>query len=142
MGYGMATNVRKKLSKQATLFINDINQSACDKFVEENSSYGPIEVVSTAKEVATKSQTLISIVPASEHVRQVYLDQENGVIVTTPDNDRLMLECSTIDVDTTREVGKAIMDKGCGRYIDAPVSVSSLDNHTSPTHRLMLTGWH
>lgn len=125
MGYGMATNVRKKMSSKATLFINDVNRSACEKFVEENKTCGPIEIVDTAKEVASKSHVLISIVPASEHVRQVYLNKENGVIATTPDEDRLILESSTIDVQTTREVGEAVMDAGCGRYIDAPVSVSS-----------------
>lgn len=129
MGYGMATNVRKKLSNKATMYVNDVNRSACERFVEENSSYGPIQIIDTAKEIASKSPVLISIVPASQHVRQVYLDQESGVIATTPDENRLILECSTIDVETTREVGKAVMDKGCGRYIDAPVSVRSNDIH-------------
>ena len=127
MGYGMATNIRKKLSKNATMFVNDVNHSACERFAEENSSYGSIKIVSTAKDTASKAPVLISIVPASQHVRQVYLDQENGVVATTPGENRLILECSTIDVETTREVGKAIMDKGIGRYIDAPVSVSPND---------------
>lgn len=129
MGWGMATNVRKKMSSKATLYVNDINRSACDSFVKENSSYGPIEIIDTAKEVASKAPVLISIVPASQHVRQVYLDKENGVIAAKPDQNRLILESSTIDVDTTREVGKAIMDAGIGRYIDAPVSVSSNNDH-------------
>ena len=63
--------------------------------------------------------------PAAEHVRQVYLDKENGVIAAPKNDDRLMLECSTIDTQTTRDVGKAIIDAGTGRYIDAPVSVST-----------------
>ena len=124
MGWGMATNVRKKMSSKATLYVNDINRSACERFVNENSSHGPIEIIDTAKEVASKAPLIISIVPASQHVRQVYLDKENGVIAAKPDGNRLMLESSTIDIDTTREVGKAIMDAGIGRYIDAPVSVS------------------
>ena len=127
MGYGMATNVRKKLSSKATMFVNDVNRSACERFVEENSSYGPIKIIDTAMEIASKAPVLISIVPASQHVRQVYLDQENGVVASTPDENRLILECSTIDVETTREVGEAVMNKGSGRYIDAPVSVSPND---------------
>ena len=123
-GYGMATNLRKKMSNKSTLFINDVNKSACEKFVKENNSYGPIKIVDTAKDVASKAPILISMVPAAQHVKQVYLDKENGVIATTPDENRLILESSTIDVDTTREVGQAIMDAGVGRYIDAPVSVS------------------
>ena len=124
MGYGMAANVRKKLPSQSTLFVNDVNRSACEKFKEEYSSHGAIEIIDTAKEVASKSSILISIVPASQHVKQVYLDKENGVIATTPNDNRLILECSTIDVDSTREVGKATMDAGCGHYVDTPVSVS------------------
>ena len=127
MGWGMATNVRKKMSSKATLYVNDINRSACENFAKENGSYGPIEICNTAKEVASKAPVLISIVPASQHVRQVYLDKENGVIAAKPDDNRLMLESSTIDVDTTRQVGNAVMDAGLGRYIDAPVSVSG--NH-------------
>ena len=124
----MATNVRKKMSSKATLYVNDINRSACENFVKVNSSYGPIEISDTAKEVASKAPVLISIVPASQHVRQVYLDKENGVIAAKPDDNRLILESSTIDVDTTREVGKAVMDAGLGRYVDAPVSVRSDHN--------------
>ena len=124
MGYGMATNVRKKLSNNATMFINDVNTSACERFVTELSEHGPIEIVKTAKEAASKSPVLISIVPAADHVRQVYMDKENGVIAAPKDDKRLILECSTIDVQSTRDVGQAIMDAGVGRYIDAPVSVS------------------
>ena len=126
MGWGMATNVRKNMSKSATMFVNDVNTAACDRFVQDTSSLGPVEVVKTAKDAASKSPVLISIVPAAEHVRQVYADKENGVIAAPKDNNRLILECSTIDAETTREVGKEIMDAGLGRYIDAPVSVCKL----------------
>lgn len=125
MGYGMATNIRKEISKNATMYIHDINSKACDQFVKETSEYGPIKIVQSAKEAASKSGILITIVPASKHVRQVYLDKERGVIAAPKDDSRLILECSTIDVETTREVGNAVMDAGLGRYVDAPVSVSS-----------------
>ena len=124
MGYGMAVNIRKKISKNATMYVNDINLDACNQFVKETGEYGPIKIVSSAKEVASKSNILISIVPASKHVRQVYLDQENGIIAAPKNDERLILECSTIDIDTTREIGKAVMDANLGRYVDAPVSVS------------------
>ncbi|KAK3056761.1 hypothetical protein LTR09_002554 [Extremus antarcticus] len=122
MGYGMASNIRKKLSKNSTMFINDVNSEACERFANEHESYGPIEVVSTAKEAASRAPVLVSIVPAADHVRQVYLDKENGVIAAPPDKDRLILESSTIDVDSQREVGSAIRDAGVGSYYDAPVS--------------------
>lgn len=124
MGWGMAMNIRKKISKNATMYINDIDKKTCERFVSEAGGYGPIEVVQTAKEAASKSEILLSIVPASEHVRQVYLDPENGIIAAPQSETRLILEASTIDVDTTREVGKAITDARVGSYFDTPVSVS------------------
>lgn len=123
MGYGMATNVRKKLSPKSTMYINDVNADACSRFVKELQSYGPIEIVSSAKEAATRAPILISIVPAAQHVRQVYLDKENGVIAAPKDPNRLLLESSTIDVESQREIGGAIRDAGVGSYYDAPVSV-------------------
>ena len=124
MGYGMASNIRKKLSSRSTMFINDVNSEACDRFVNEHQSYGPVEIVRTAKEAASRAPILVSIVPAAEHVRQVYLDKENGVIAAPQSRERLILESSTIDVDSQREVGKAVIDAGVGSYYDAPVSVS------------------
>lgn len=123
MGWGMAMNIRKKISSKATMYINDVNTSACERFKDETKDHGPVEIVSTAKDAATKSKILISIVPAAEHVRQVYLARDKGVVAAPKDDDRLILECSTIDAQSTREVGKEVMDAGLGRYIDAPVSV-------------------
>ncbi|KAK3707173.1 hypothetical protein LTR37_012342 [Vermiconidia calcicola] len=104
------------------MFVQDVNGAACERFVNETSEYGPVEVLKTAKEAASAASILISIVPAAEHVRQVYLDEENGVIAAPKSESRLILECSTIGIESTREVGKAVMDAGLGRYIDAPVS--------------------
>ena len=129
MGFPMAKNLRRKMSKSATMFIHDVNSDACDRFKRETTEFGPVEILRTAKDVASKCPVLLSIVPASQHVRQVYLNRENGVIAAPKDDKRLMLECSTIDADTTREVGKAVMDAGLGRYIDAPVSVCTKAHH-------------
>ena len=131
MGFAMATNIRKKISKNATMYINDINSKACQQFVKDTGEYGPIEIVDSAKDAASKSQILISIVPAAKHVRQVYLDHDNGVIAATKDDKRLILECSTIDVETTREVGNVVMAAGLGRYVDTPVSVSTASPNSS-----------
>ena len=34
----------------------------------------------------------------------------------------MFIECSTIDVESSLEVGKAVADSGLGRFVDAPVS--------------------
>jgi 3-hydroxyisobutyrate/3-hydroxypropionate dehydrogenase len=55
MGFPMAANLRKKISKESVLYVNDVDTSAVDRFVKELSSYGPIKVCSTAKEITEKS---------------------------------------------------------------------------------------
>ncbi|KAF1830649.1 3-hydroxyisobutyrate dehydrogenase-like protein [Decorospora gaudefroyi] len=122
MGYAMASNIRRKIPSTSTLYINDINPSACSRFRAEHSTHGPIETVSTAREAAEHAKILISIVPGGADVKKVYLDAENGVIAAAKDADRIMLECSTIDVESTKEVGKRLGEAGLGTYIDAPVS--------------------
>lgn len=124
MGYGMAMNIRKKMPSTSILCINDIHRPSSEKFVAEFSSLGPIEILNTAKEVAEHATTIVSIVPAAEHVRAVYMDSETGISAAKPNPARLMLECSTIDAATSREVGIALLKGGSGIYVDTPVSVS------------------
>lgn len=122
MGFQMAGNVRKKMLSTATLHIFDVNPTACDQFIEQFWSYGPIKVGSSSKEVAQFSATIISMVPMDKHARAVYLDDKDGVIGAEPNKRRLFLECSTIDVATTKEIGEKIMKAAVGTYVDTPVS--------------------
>ncbi|ENH99349.1 hypothetical protein COCC4DRAFT_153348 [Bipolaris maydis ATCC 48331] len=118
----MASNIRLKMPATSTLYINDINTASCTRFKSEYSSHGPIEISASAREAAEKAKYLISIVPDGADVKKVYLDPETGVIAARKDEERIMLECSTIDVQTTKEVGTALHHAGLGTYIDAPVS--------------------
>jgi 3-hydroxyisobutyrate dehydrogenase-like beta-hydroxyacid dehydrogenase len=123
MGFAMAMNVRKKIPASSTLYINDINASACERFSTEYSSFGLIKIVATAREAAENANVLISIVPGGADVKTVYLEEKHGVIAARKNDERLMLECSTIDVESTKEVGRRLKEEGLGVYIDAPVSV-------------------
>ncbi|KAH7061623.1 6-phosphogluconate dehydrogenase [Paraphoma chrysanthemicola] len=118
----MCMNIRKKMPPGSTLYINDVYTPACDKFKADYSSFGPIEIVSTAREAAEQAGIIISIVPAGKDVKAVYLDEKTGVIAARKNGHRLMLECSTIDVASTKEVGSRLAKEGSGTYIDAPVS--------------------
>lgn len=122
MGYEMAMNIRKKMAPSSLLLINDVNRGACDIFIQAFSNFGPIKFLSSAREVAEEADSIVSIVPAAEHVKKVYLDPVNGVIAARKNAMRLMLECSTIDVESTKEVGQQLMSDGSGTYIDTPVS--------------------
>ncbi|KAF2099574.1 3-hydroxyisobutyrate dehydrogenase [Rhizodiscina lignyota] len=129
MGYPMAMNVRKKMPPSDTLYVYDVNEKVCDKFKEEFG--GPnsrIEISKTIPDMVANASTIISMVPSPENVRQVYLDEKSGVAAAKGkasaehDAQRLYCECSTIDIDTTRDVGKRIGEMGMGTYIDTPVS--------------------
>lgn len=122
MGYRMAVNLRKRMPADATLYVYDVVEPACKRFLDECGGIGKIEIAFSSKSVATKCQTLISIVPTSENVRQVYLDPKNGVSAAPANPNRLMIECSTIDIKATQEIGKEVMSTGAGIYVDAPVS--------------------
>jgi 3-hydroxyisobutyrate dehydrogenase-like beta-hydroxyacid dehydrogenase len=132
MGYAMASNIRKKMPSSSILYINDINAAACSRFHNEYSNVGPIETVSTAREAAENAQVVISIVPGAADVKKVYLDEETGVVAARKDAERILCECSTIDVKSTREVGQALKERGLGVYVDTPVSVGSLICHRPP----------
>jgi 3-hydroxyisobutyrate dehydrogenase-like beta-hydroxyacid dehydrogenase len=134
MGFAMAMNIRKKIPASSTLYINDINASACELFRAEHSSFGPVEIVTTAREAAENANVLISIVPGGADVKAVYLDQKNGIIAARKNVERMMLECSTIDVESTKEVGRRLKEEGLGTYIDAPVSVRMLSKSRTYQH--------
>ena len=128
MGMPMALNIRQKAPKESTVYVYDVYAPFCEKFKAEHSSNGPIVIVSSAREVAESADVVISIVPAASHVRTVYLDEKSGIIAAKGNKARLMLECSTIDAQTAREVGQAILEAESGTYIDTPVSVCSFDH--------------
>ncbi|KAB2569468.1 putative 3-hydroxyisobutyrate dehydrogenase [Lasiodiplodia theobromae] len=125
MGFPMASNIRRHLPATTPLYIFDLNTAACERFVREHAPL-PVVVAQSARAVAAHARTIVSIVTAAPHVRAVYLDGEKGVIAAGKGDDdaqeRLVLECSTIDVETTRDVGGALAAAGQGVYIDAPVS--------------------
>ena len=124
MGYQMAGNLRKKTPAATTMYVNDVDRATCDRFAGEFDSFGPVQVVSSAREAASSAKTVVSMVPAARHVHAVYLDEETGVINAPRDSERLLLDCSTIDIESTKDIGQRIMAAGLGTYVDAPVSVS------------------
>ncbi|KAF1344976.1 putative 3-hydroxyisobutyrate dehydrogenase [Delphinella strobiligena] len=122
MGFPMAQNIRQKASPESILYVFDVRAPFCGKFVAENSGHGSIKIVSSAREVAEAADVIVTIVPAASHVRSVYLDEKDGIIAAKANKERLMLECSTIDSKTAREVGETIANASRGTYVDTPVS--------------------
>ena len=74
---------------------------------------------STASEAAKGSEMIVTMLPAGEHSRAVYLGPD-GLIARTGKG-TLLIDCSTIDVATARDIHAAAAAKGFD-YLDAPVS--------------------
>lgn len=76
-------------------------------------------VAASASDAAKGVEVVVSMLPAGQHVRSVYLG-EGGVIEST-DPGTLLIDSSTIDVDSARAVIEAASAKGLA-MVDAPVS--------------------
>jgi len=83
------------------------------------------------------AETVISMLPAGEHVRDLYLG-EPGLIAALRGSDVLLIDSSTIDVQSAREVAAAARDAGL-EMLDAPVS-GGVGGATAGTLTLMVGG--
>ena len=73
----------------------------------------------TALEAVQSADVVITMLPAGAHVRSVYLESES--VLTSARSDALLIDCSTIDIDSARAVHEAA-DKAGFDFLDAPVS--------------------
>lgn len=71
----------------------------------------------TAAEAASGADAVITMLPASTHVRDAWLGA--GGLMGASRADALLIDCSTIDVTTARDVAAA---SGGRDFLDAPVS--------------------
>lgn len=109
MGGGMAAN-QAKAGHQVRAF--DLSTAALDKAA----AAGCLPSASVQEAVAD-AEVVITMLPAGPHVLKVYSEQIIGAAPTTA----LLLDCSTIDVQTARSV--ATLATGAGYvFADAPVS--------------------
>jgi 3-hydroxyisobutyrate dehydrogenase len=108
MGAPMARNLLKA-GHQVVVF--DIVQAAVDGLVAAGATAG-----FSAAAAAQDADVVITMLPAGEQVRDAWLGQ--GGLAKASGATALLMDCSTIDVATAREVAAA-----AGRpFLDAPVS--------------------
>ena len=63
------------------------------------------------------------MLPVGKHVKDVFCNEKSGLLAAAKKEPGILfIECSTIDVPTSQEVGKAVETSGQGRFADAPVS--------------------
>ena len=109
MGGGMAANqARSQHGVQAF----DLSQAAMDAAVAKGCTAAP-----SAATAVKGAEVVITMLPAGQHVRAVY---ENDVLPNVAPG-TLLIDCSTIDVESARAVAKMAAARGIG-FADAPVS--------------------
>ena len=111
MGLPMAQNLIKAGHQVEGV---DVNPAA----VEKLKSAGGVGV-ETAKSAAARADVVITMLPAGAQVREVY-PGSSGIIANANDG-TLLIDCSTIDVETARAVAAEAEKRGL-MMLDAPVS--------------------
>ena len=109
MGGGMAAN-QAKAGRTVTAF--DLSTEALDR-----AKAAGCTPATSVVEAVKDADVVITMLPAGPHVLKVYSEQVIGAAPTPA----LLIDCSTIDVDTSRKVAGLAQEAGYA-FADAPVS--------------------
>ena len=111
MGLPMAQNLLKAGHKVQGF---DVSKAQMDALVASGGA-----AASSVKAAASGAEIVVTMLPAGQHVREVYTGTD-GVLSAAGSN-TLLIDSSTIDVDSARAVAAAAEKKGLP-MLDAPVS--------------------
>ncbi|ETI28867.1 hypothetical protein G647_01319 [Cladophialophora carrionii CBS 160.54] len=121
MGLPMAGHLAAKLPENVHLFVYDINQASMDQLHQDYPNR--ITKCSGAKEVADKSEVILTMLPEGKHVRLVYMEGGSETICSSDVSGKLLIDCSTIDTASSLAVKNYINEKfPTTSFYDAPVS--------------------
>jgi 3-hydroxyisobutyrate dehydrogenase len=109
MGGGMAPNLAKA-GHEVRAF--DLVAEAV-----RHAQEGGCTAASSASDAVKDADVVITMLPAAKHVRAVFAND----IAPSAKPGTLLIDCSTIDIASAREVGEAMQAKGFD-FLDAPVS--------------------
>jgi 3-hydroxyisobutyrate dehydrogenase len=111
MGGPMAKNL---LAAGHQVCVFDLVPEACQALADAGAS-----VAASAAEAVSGVDYVVSMLPAGKHVAATYLGDDG--LLALLDSTVTVLDCSTIDAATSRDVGAAADKVGIG-FMDAPVS--------------------
>ncbi|MDC8830975.1 3-hydroxyisobutyrate dehydrogenase [Alteromonas gilva] len=111
MGAPMAHNLLKH-KQQVSVY--DLLPAAVSKLVDAGATGA-----ASPREAVADADVVITMLPAASHVTSLYLGEEG--LITRVDKRALLIDCSTIDAQSARQVGMAAQEAGVS-FIDAPVS--------------------
>lgn len=111
MGAPMAANL---IEAGYTLTVFDLVEQAMADAVAQGASQA-----ASAAAAVVDAEIVISMLPAGKHVFDLYLD--SGGLLDAISEDTLIVDCSTIDAETSRQVAEKAGQRGL-TMLDAPVS--------------------
>ncbi len=128
MGAPMAANI---LKGGHTLTVFDLDPAAMARLIALGA-----RTAASPREVGAASDIVVTMLPLPAHVEQVVLGP-NGVAEGLP-RGGLVIEMSTIDPQTSRRVGRALLERGMA-LVDSPVGKTS-EHAVTGTLTLMVGG--
>jgi 3-hydroxyisobutyrate dehydrogenase len=128
MGLPMAQNLLKAGHQVEGV---DVTTAATDRLKAAGGA-----VAETHRIAAARADVVITMLPAGQQVREVYLGP--GGIIENANAGTLLIDCSTIDVATARDVSAAAEARGL-LMLDAPVS-GGVGGATAGTLTFMVGG--
>jgi len=112
MGCPMAENLMKS-GKSVKVF--DVSKKMLEIARDKN-----LETIENIDDLITDNiETVVTMLPEGKHSKEVYLGEKG--IINRVSKDCLLIDCSTIDIQTSIEIGKKASELGI-KMIDAPVS--------------------
>ncbi|MTH97756.1 3-hydroxyisobutyrate dehydrogenase [Roseibium sp. RKSG952] len=111
MGGPMAANLAKA---GHTVIGFDLAEEALGRLEEAGGTRG-----ASVAETVAQADVIVTMLPAGRHVRDIYMGA--GGVLASAKPGALLIDSSTIDVDSARTVAKAAEDMGMP-MVDAPVS--------------------
>ena len=112
MGNPMAENLHKS-GKKITVF--DVSKEMMER--AEKKGLNTSDSIETL--INEEVSIVITMLPEGKHSKEIYLG--NNGIINKVSKDCLLIDCSTIDIETSKEIGKAADNQNI-MMIDAPVS--------------------
>ncbi|KAH7150738.1 hypothetical protein DER46DRAFT_664698 [Fusarium sp. MPI-SDFR-AT-0072] len=75
-------------------------------------------------EQSVLTDVIITMLPRGDYVRQVFTDPQTGLLSLSPEEGegKAFIDCSTIDVKTSQEIGKVVQQSGLGVFADVSLS--------------------
>jgi 3-hydroxyisobutyrate dehydrogenase len=111
MGGPMAANLVRAGHQ---VYVFDLSESALKQAVDDGAVASP-----SAREAAQGAEVMITMLQACIHVKSVLVTAD--ALLDKIDKSCLVIDCSTIDAGSARELNKAAADRGI-EFVDAPVS--------------------